>query len=97
MKKPPKPPFPVEPKPLRVRAQEAQDVWFGTLSYKKRGKLNMQRSEWGRHGGSIISPGLRHGKTARRNEKLKRKRQNRFKAEQAAYEAGRLLPAPISE
>ena len=94
MKKPPKPPLPVEPQPLRIRAKEAQDLWFSSLSYQQRGKLKMQRSPWGRAGGTI-APGLRHGKTARNNKKLKSEREARFDAEKAAYEARRVLPAPI--
>ena len=94
MKKPLKPPFSEEPKPLRVRAKEAQDLWFSTLSYQERGKLKMQRTPWGRAGGTIAL-GLRHGKTARKNKKLKREREARFRAEKAAYEARRVLPAPV--
>ena len=64
-------------------------LWFGTLSNRDRGKLKLHRSSWGRNGGSIIALGLRHGKTARRNKKLKREREDRFEADQAAYEARR--------
>ena len=71
------------------------DLWFRTLSYRDRGKLKMYRRPWARHGGNIIAAGLRQGKTARRNKKLKREREARFKAEKAAYEARRDLPAPI--
>jgi hypothetical protein len=95
MKKPPKPPSAVEPKRLHERAKEEMDNWYSSLSYRDRGKLNMRRSPWGRHGGSTIALGLRHGKTARRNKKLKREREGRFKAEQAAYDARRALQAPI--
>jgi hypothetical protein len=94
MKKPPKPPSAVEPKRLHERAKEEMDRWFGGLSYRDRGKLNMHRSPWGRDGGTIM-PGLRQGKTARRNKELKREREARFKAEQVAYEARRNLPAAI--
>jgi len=82
------------PKSLSKRAREEMDLWVSTLSYKDRGKLKMHRSPWGRHGGSIAL-GLRHGKTARKNQKLKRERQSRFKAEKANYEALRSLPAKI--
>jgi hypothetical protein len=71
------------------------DLWFSRLSYRDRGKLKMDRSLWGRNGGSMIRLGLRHGKTARRNKKLKREREARFSAENAAYEARRTLQAPI--
>jgi hypothetical protein len=71
------------------------DVWFGTLSYGDRRKLKMQRSPWGYHGGNIVAAGLRRGKTARRNKKLKREREARFKADQTAYEARLRLPAKI--
>jgi hypothetical protein len=71
------------------------DLWFSTLSYRDRGKLKMDRSPWGRHGGSIIALGPRHGKTARKNKKLKREREARFKGEKAAFEARRDLPAKI--
>jgi hypothetical protein len=43
------------------------ELWFNTLSYRDRGKLKMHRSRWGRHGGTIAL-GLRHGKTARREQ-----------------------------
>jgi hypothetical protein len=39
----------------------------------------------------------RHGKTARRNKKLKREREARFKADQAAYEARRTGQVPIED
>ena len=80
---------------LQERAKEKMDLWFPTLSYKDRGKLKMDRSPWGRHGGSIIALGTRQGKTARKNKKSKREREARFKAEKAAYEARLDLPAPI--
>ena len=57
----------------------------------------MHRSPWGRSGGNIIAVGLRHGKTARRNKKLKRKREARLEAEHAAYEVRRAIPAPIED
>lgn len=50
---------------LRKRAREEMDRWFSTLSYK------IDRSPWGRDGGNTVTVGLRHGKTARRNKKLK--------------------------
>jgi hypothetical protein len=80
---------------LAERAREEMDLWVRTLSYKDRGKLKMPRSPWGRRGGSIVAVGLRQGKTTRRNRKLKRHREARFKAEQAAYEVRRTLPALI--
>jgi hypothetical protein len=86
-----------QPKSLPERANEEIAYWYSTLSYRDRGKLNMHRSAWGRHGGSTIALGLRHGKTARSLKKLKREREARFKAEQAAYEARRILPAPIED
>ena len=79
------------------RAREEMDLWVSTLSYKDRGKLKMPRSSWGRCGGNIVAVGLRQGKTARRNRKLKRQREARFKAEQTAYEARRTLPPPITD
>jgi hypothetical protein len=80
-------PLPPAQANLHERAKEKMDLWFRTLSYKDRGKLKMDRSPWGRHGGNIVAPGLRHGKTGRRNRKLKREREARFKADQAAYQA----------
>jgi hypothetical protein len=74
-------------KNLSKRAIEELDFWFSTLSHKDRRKLKTQGSPWGRSGGNIVAVGLRHGKTARRKKKLKRQREARFKAEQAAYEA----------
>jgi hypothetical protein len=71
------------------------DRWFHTLSFGDRRKLKMQRSPWGRHGGNIVAVGLRPGKTARRNKKLKREREARFKADQAAYQARRADQARI--
>jgi hypothetical protein len=62
-----------QPKTLSERANDAMDLWFSTLSYKERGKPKMLRSHWGRHGGTIAL-GVRHGKTARRHQKLKRER-----------------------
>ena len=71
------------------------DLWFRTLSYRDRGKLKMHRTSWGRHEGNIIAMGLRQGKTARTQARLKREREVRLKAEQAAYVARRDLPPPI--
>jgi hypothetical protein len=87
------------------------ETWFRTLSHKDRAKLKIHRTKrgrdgrakwardggakWARDGGSIIALGLRHGKAARRNKKLKRQREARFKAEQAAYEARRADQASI--
>ena len=82
-------------KSLAERAKEEMDLSVSTLSYKDRGKLKMPRSPWGRCGGNIVAVGLRQGKTARRDKKLKRHREARFKAEQAAYEVRRTLPASI--
>ena len=89
--------MPEQPRSLPDRAKEAMGLWFGTLSNRDRGKLKMHRSSWARHGGSIIALGLRQGKTARRNKKLKREREARFKAEQAAYKARRAGPVPIED
>ncbi len=82
---------------LAEPAREEMDLWVSTLSYKDRGKLKMPRSPWGRCGGNIVAVGLRQGKTARRNRKLKRQREARFKAEQTAYEARRTLPPQITD
>jgi len=71
--------------------------WRKKLSSKNCSKLQTQGSRWERDGGNIIWVGLRHGKTARRNEKLSREREARFKAEQAAYEARCILAAPIKD
>ena len=59
-------------KSLAERARDEMDLWVSTLSYKDRGKLKMPRSPWGRCGGNIVAVGLRQGKTARRDKKLKR-------------------------
>src|SRR5512146_2300680 len=79
---------------LPKRAREEMDRWFSTLSYKDRAKLKIDRSPWGRDGGNTVTVGLRHGKTARRNKKLKREREARFSAERAAYEVRRSLRPP---
>jgi len=84
-------------KTLAERAREEMDLWVSTLSYKDRCKLKMPRNPWGRCGGNIVGVGLRQGKTARRNSKLKRQREARFKAEQTAYEARRALPPQITD
>lgn len=94
MKKPPKPKLSVQPQRLAQRAKEEMDAWFSTLPYSDRRKLNMRRSPWGRDGGTIAL-GLRPGKTARTNKKLKRDREARLEAEQAAYEMRRTLQVPI--
>jgi hypothetical protein len=72
------------------------DLWFGTLSYRERGKLKIHRTSWRRHGANIIALRPQHGKTVRKNKKLKREREARLKAEQAAYVARRDLPPPIA-
>ena len=82
---------------LAEPARQEMDLWVPTLSYKDRRKLKMPRSPWGRCGGNIVAVGRRQGKTARRNRKLKRQREARFKAEQTAYEARRALPPPITD
>jgi len=84
-------------KNLSQRAKEEMVLWRKRLSRKDRPKLCIRASPWGRQGGSVITRGLRHGKTARKREKLKRQREARFKAEQAAYEALRALPSPIKD
>ena len=91
------PPLSAEPhaKSLSERAREAMDLWFGTLSHTNRRKLKTPRSSWARQGGNIVAVGLRPGKTARRNKKLKRERGARFKADQAAYQARRVDQARI--
>jgi hypothetical protein len=86
-----------QPKSLSGRAKEAERLWFSRLPYKERARLKMSRSRWGRDGGSIIALGVRHGRTARRNKKLKRERQARFKAEQFAYEARRSAQDTIKD
>lgn len=88
-------PLSVEPRSLSDRAREEMEHWFKTLSYRDRGKLKMHRSTWGREGGSVISLGVRHGKTVRTHKKLKREREARLKADRAAYEARRTIPAAI--
>jgi hypothetical protein len=70
------------------------DLWRKRLGRKDRAKLWVPASDWGRNGG-IIALGLRHGRTARRNKKLKREREARFKTQQDAYETRRALPAQI--
>lgn len=80
-------PTPGQPKSLPERAREEMDLWFRTLTPRDRGRLKIERSSWGRNGGSTIVLGPRHGKTARRQAKLKREREARLKAEQAAYVA----------
>ena len=97
MKKPPELPSPEQPKSLQKRAKEEMDLWRKRLPYRARAKLNMDRSPWARHGGGMIALGVRHGKTARRNKKLKREREARFKADQAAYEARRTGQVPIED
>jgi hypothetical protein len=71
------------------------DLWVGTLSHTNRRKLKTTQSSWARQGGNIVAVGLRPGKTARRNKKLKREREARFKADQAAYQARRADQARI--
>ena len=70
-------------------------LWFRALPSKDRAKLKIHRTSWGRHGGNIITLGPQHGKTGRKNKKLKRERKARLKAEQAAYVARRDLPPRI--
>ncbi len=89
-------PLPPAQADLHQRAKEETDRWFNTLAYRDRTKLNMHRSPWGRHGGTLAL-GLRHGKTARSHKRLKREREARLKADQAAYEARRILPAAIED
>ena len=76
-----------QPKSLSERARKEMDRWVSTLSYRDREKLKMHHSPWARQGGNIIALGLRQGKTGRRNKKLKRERETRFKADHAAYQA----------
>ena len=84
-----------QPRTLIDRAAEEMGLWRNRLGRKDREKLWTPISSWGRQGGSIITLGLRHGKTARRNKKLKRDREARLEAEQTAYEARRTRAAPI--
>lgn len=91
----PQPQPPVQPKSLAQRAKEEMDLWRKRLNRKDRAKLWMSSSRWGQQGGTIIATGLRHGKTARRNKKLKRRREARLKAEQIACEVRCALPAQI--
>jgi GH24 family phage-related lysozyme (muramidase) len=74
---------------LNERADEEMASWCKTLSRKDRSKLRVQSSPWGCNGGSIIAPGLRNRRAARRHEKLKRQRVAHLRAEQSAYEARR--------
>jgi GH24 family phage-related lysozyme (muramidase) len=74
---------------LNKRADEEMASWCKTLSRKDRSKLRVQASPWGCNGGSIIAPGLRKRRAARRHEKLKRDRGTHLRAEQSAYEARR--------
>ena len=74
---------------LNKRADEEMASWCKTLSRKDRSKLCVQASPWGCNGGSIIAPGLRNRRAARRHEKLKRDREAHLRAEQIAYEARR--------
>jgi hypothetical protein len=94
-KRPDAPPAEQPKKHFQRKAKRELFLWRKNLNRKGRSKLEMQMSPWGRDGGSIIKLGLRQGKTARRNKKLKREREARFKAEQAAYEARLILPAKI--
>jgi hypothetical protein len=71
------------------------DLWFRSLSRKDKAKLKMERSTWGRDGGRIIAPKTRRTKTFRKNEKLRREREARYRAEHAAYEARCALPPLI--
>jgi hypothetical protein len=72
-------------------------LWRKRLSHKDRAKLWMQASPWGRNGGSIIAVKQRHTGAFHKREKLKRKREARLRAEQAAYETRRVLQAPIQD
>jgi hypothetical protein len=76
---------------LNKRADEEMASWCKTLSRKDRSKLRVQASPWGCNGGSIIAPGLRNRRVARRHEKLKRQRGAHLRAEQSAYEARRRI------
>ena len=95
MRKPPKSLPAEQPRTLTERAAEEMGFWRKRLGRKDREKLWTPTSNWGRHGGSIIALSPRHGRTARKNKKLKREREARFKGEKAAFEARRDLPAKI--
>ena len=56
---------------------------------RARRKLKTQASLWGRHGGNLIAPKPRHGKTFHKREKLRRKREALLRAEQATYDEAR--------
>ena len=71
------------------RADEEMARWCKTLRHKDRSKLRVQASPWACNGGSIIAPGLRKRRAARRHEKLKRDRETNLRAEHTAYEARR--------
>ena len=82
--------------PISVgRAEDEMGCWRKTLSPNQRAKLEGQGSRWGRNGGSIVAPKRRRTRTARRNEKLRRERETRLQAEQAAYEARLQAPWKI--
>ena len=65
---------------LHARATEAEAAWRKTLVRKERDKLKTQASLWGRHGGNLVAPKPRHGKTFHKREKLRRKREALLRA-----------------
>jgi hypothetical protein len=87
------------PKPTSVpgRAEDEMGRWRKALSPNQRAKLEGQASPWGRNGGSIVAPKRRRTSTARRNEKLRREREARLRAEQADYEARLAAPWKIEK
>jgi hypothetical protein len=86
-----------EPIGLPGRADNEMGRWRETLSPNQRAKLEGQASPWGRNGGSIVAPKRRRTKTARRNEKLRREREERLQAQQADYEARLAAPWKIEK
>ena len=63
---------------LHARATEAEAAWRKTLVRKERDKLKTQASLWGRHGGNLVAPKPRHGKTFHKREKLLRRGEARL-------------------
>jgi hypothetical protein len=79
------------------RADNEMRRWQRVLDPKERSALNAETRPWGRNGGSVIAPKRRRTRTARRNEKLRREREARLRAEQAEYEARLTAPWKIEK
>jgi len=76
---------------LHKRAKEAEAAWFAKLPKRLRKSLTPNtRKEWGHHGGNIIvakaPPTKKQMRQRRQREQLKRQREDRLRAERAAYE-----------